>query len=515
VKSASICRLCPLLIIAVCFVAAAQTNTADPGAKAPASTAELRQRLIELIEQPRFASALWGLKIDSLDTGETLFEYNAEKLFVPASNSKLYTVALALTRLGPEYHIRTSVYSSSRPDASGTLKGDLVIYGRGDPCINSRLNGGDVLKAVQPLISALTNAGVRRVSGVLVGDYSYFRGSEYGSGWMCDDPQYYYGAEVSALTINDNVLQARVQPGDAIGSSCRISLTPATDYVSISNRAVTVAEGGKRNVTVFRPLGGNLVYVSGQVPLNDPGAIEDVTVHDPAGLFVALFGEALARNGVEFQGKLRTVGWLERQTAPLRCTDLVELASMESLPLSRLAREVQKPSQNLYADLLLSHVGETTRNEKSNSPRTSEELGIAALNQFVAEAGIPGGNVIFEEGSGLSRDNLTTPNATVALLRFMEKSPAGPAYLAALPIAGVDGTLRNRMKGTPAAGNVRAKTGTLRWAHSLSGHVTTTAGERLVFCAMLNRYWNNEGQSARADLDAIAALLAGFQGKSR
>jgi D-alanyl-D-alanine carboxypeptidase/D-alanyl-D-alanine-endopeptidase (penicillin-binding protein 4) len=194
---------------------------------------------------------------------------------------------------------------------------------------------------------------------------------------------------------------------------------------------------------------------------------------------------------------------------------LVELGSIESPPMSDLVREVMKPSQNLYTDLLLAQVGEQRRPTGASAEATSEELGITELNKFLGEVGIKSGEVLFEEGSGLSRNNLATPNATVALLQFMSRHKYAEAFLQALPVAGVDGTLRNRMKGTPAAGNVRAKTGSLLWAASLSGYVTTAAGEHLVFSAMLNRYHSSDAKhSARADLDAIAVMLAGFTGRA-
>jgi len=172
-----------------------------------------------------------------------------------------------------------------------------------------------------------------------------------------------------------------------------------------------------------------------------------------------------------------------------------------------------KPSQNLYTDLLLAHVGELHRTVQTSPSETSEELGIRELNKFLAEAGVKKGDVFFEEGSGLSRNNLTTPNATIALLHYMSHHKCAEVYLKSLPIAGVDGTLRNRMKATAAAGNVRAKTGTLRWANSLSGHVTTAGGERLLFSIMLNRYHSSDpSRTARADVDAIAIMLAEFNG---
>ncbi len=188
---------------------------------------------------------------------------------------------------------------------------------------------------------------------------------------------------------------------------------------------------------------------------------------------------------------------------------------MESLPLRDIAREVMKPSQNLYTDLLLAHVGEQARAADSRAEETSEDLGIRELTRFLSEAGARRGDILFEEGSGLSRNNLTTPNATATLLQYMNRHKWADVYLSALPVAGVDGTLRNRMKGTPAAGNVRAKTGTLRWANSLSGYVTTAAGEHLLFSVMLNRYRGADPSlSGRADVDAIAVMLAEFSGRS-
>jgi D-alanyl-D-alanine carboxypeptidase/D-alanyl-D-alanine-endopeptidase (penicillin-binding protein 4) len=139
---------------------------------------------------------------------------------------------------------------------------------------------------------------------------------------------------------------------------------------------------------------------------------------------------------------------------------------------------------------------------------------LAELTNFLGRVGIEQGETIFEEGSGLSRNNLTTPAATVRLLEYMESSQCGGPFKEALPIAGVDGTLRNRMKGTPAAGNVHAKTGSLLWSAAISGYVTTAASERLVFSLMLNRYHAPPGSpSSREELDKIVVLLASFTGK--
>ncbi len=484
-------------------------------AKPVATLSELQKRLSEHVSQPRFGAALWGVKVVSLDTGKTVFEHNPQKLFSPASNSKLYTVALALDRLGPDYRIKTSLYARAKPNRWGVLKGDLIVFGRGDPTINARQHETNIYKALEPLVSALTNAGVKRVAGNLVGDASYFHGPAFGSGWAWDDLEYYYGAEVSALTINDNALQASIKPGQRMGAPCELSLWPPTGYLTLSNRTETVTKGAKRNISFYRPLGENLVYVSGRMPRDDPGYTNDVTIHNPAGLFISFFKESLARHGIKVSGKLRTMSWVDRQVNPIYSAQLLELGSVESLTLGEIAREVLKPSQNLYADLLLAHVGEKLREAQTPLGETSEELGLRALNQFLAAVGVRRGDVLFEEGSGLSRNNLTTPAAIIGLLEYMSRQPCAKLYLDSLPIAGVDGTLKNRMNGTAAAGNVRAKTGTLRWADSLSGHVTTAAGEHLVFSIMLNRYHSvDPNHSARAEVDALAVMLASFSGRT-
>ena len=476
------------------------------------SLAGLQQKLSLHVSQPRFEGAVWGVKIISLESGATLFETNSQKLLSPASNSKVYTVALGLDRLGEDFRIKTSFYASSKPDSDGTLKGDLIVYGRGDPTINERLHSNDVNQALQPLVSALAKAGVKRITGDIVGDDSYFKGPRLGSGWTWDDMESYYGAEISALTINDNVSVMYVKPGPHPGAPCELRLSPGAGLF-VSNRTETLKEA-TRSINCFRPPGQNVVYVSGRMGLTEPESKEEITSPNPAALFVTLLKEALSCAGIKVDGQTRTMNWLDRQVAPLNLTNLVELGAISSLPVSDIAREILKPSQNLYADLLLAQVGERARDPQKPDV-TSEDLGIRELNRFLSEAGVPRGDVLFEEGSGLSRNNLTTARASVALLEFMSRHKAAQAFRLGLPIAGVDGTLRNRMKGTAAAGNVRAKTGTLRWAVSLSGYVTSAAGERLVFSIMLNRYHNPSGaRSAREEVDTIPVMLAEFKGKT-
>jgi len=507
--------MCRVLFTLFCFglvlSAGSQEKQEKQEKQGETTLAGLQQKLSLHVSQPRFAGAVWGVKVTSLDSGATLFETNAQKLLSPASNSKLYTVALGLDRLGEDFRIKTSLYASSKPDSAGTLKDDLIVYGRGDPTINERLHSNDVNQALQPLVAALAKAGVKRITGDIVGDDSYFKGPRLGSGWTWDDMESYYGAEISALTINDNVSVMFVRPGPQPGAPCELRLSPGAGLF-LSNRTETLKEAA-RSINCFRPPGQNVVYVSGRMGLMEQESKEEITSPNPAALFVSLLKEALSCAGIKVEGQTRTMNWLDRQIAPLN-HNMVELGAIGSLPVSDIAREILKPSQNLYADLLLAQVGERARDPQKPEV-TSEDLGIRELNRFLSEAGVPRGDVLFEEGSGLSRNNLTTARATVGLLEFMSRHKAAETFRLGLPIAGVDGTLRNRMKGTAAAGNVRAKTGTLRWAVSLSGYVTSGAGERLAFSIMLNRYHNPSGaRSAREEVDAIPVMLAEFSGKT-
>ncbi len=504
-------RALALVVLSVLMILPLSAETNPPAT----TLEELQRRLAAHVSQPRFDAGTFGVKVVSLDSGKTVFEHDAAKLFSPASNCKLYTVALALDQLGGDYRIKTSLYATAKPNRFGTLKGDLIVYGRGDPCINGRLHSNDIFQALEPLVAALTNAGVKRITGDLVGDESFFHGPPYGSGWDCDDLQFYYGAEISALSINDNLLTLAAYPGAKIGLPCQLSLSPVTGYLVLSNRTETIAAGGKRDLQCYRPLGENVVFVSGQWPSNDVPHHDYLTVHRPAGLFMALFQEALARHGIKVSGRLRTMNWLDRQARPLDVGKLLELGSVASLPLRELAREINKPSQNLYTDLLLAHLGALAQATNRWSKKTSEEAGVEQLDGFLARAGLRPGDVQFEEGSGLSRNNLATPDASVALLKFMSRHPQAAAFRDSLPIAGVDGSLKSRMHNTAAAGKVHAKTGTLRWANSLSGYVTTAAGESLAFSIMLNRFLPVEGgASAREVIDFIPVELAGFLGRS-
>ncbi|MBL9199775.1 MAG: D-alanyl-D-alanine carboxypeptidase/D-alanyl-D-alanine-endopeptidase [Opitutaceae bacterium] len=479
--------------------------------RAAASVAELRAQLDGLVRHPRFSAALWGVKVVSLDTGATLFEHHAGRLMSPASNSKLYTGALALDRLGGDYRIATPIFATARPDAAGRLAGDLVISGRGDPSWRTRGTARKFEEIFAPFAAALESAGVKHVTGDLIADATWFPDLPHGSGWAADDLNDSYGAEISALTLEDNFAELRVTPGAAPGAPCRVEWLQPHTGLTIDNRLVTAARGTAARVDDRRLIGENAVHLFGQVPVGGAAMVVSVTVPRPAQWFAAALKDALGRRGIRVDGAARSRRWPDEPAVDGRS---VRLGEVVSPPLRELVTGFMKPSQNLETDLIFAHVGRTVRAPGAPARQTAEEAGVRALGEFLSVRGLPADEVRFEEGSGLSRNNLTTANATVALLRLMATHREAGAFAASLPIAAVDGTIRRRMAGTPASGNVRAKTGTLRYANALSGYVTSAAGERLAFSLMLNRYVPTAGRRATDELDEIAVALARLAGRS-
>jgi D-alanyl-D-alanine carboxypeptidase/D-alanyl-D-alanine-endopeptidase (penicillin-binding protein 4) len=491
----------------------------------PTTLAELLSRIQEIVRQPALEPGFFAIKIVSLDTGNVIYEQNANKFTRPASNMKLYTVAAALDRLTPDYHFITSVYAKEKVD-DGKIKGDLIIYGRGDPSLAARFNNGDYFKGINDVADRIVAAGVKRVKGDLVGDESYFSGAPLGGGWEWEDLQWADGAQVSALTINDNVIDVTVKPGEKAGAPLVCTTAPGP-FIAIANRGTTSARGGKSDLRLYRAVGANVLEISGSLPVGDNGFEGKVAIPDPALAFVTMLRDVLTKRGAKVDGRVRTIdarsgsgtivpiaGSITALVSNINETPtprpLVEIASLQSSAFSVIAAQTLKPSQNLYTELILRRLGTPTLSEG----RTSEEAGLIVVRDFLRQAGVSESDLVINDGSGLSRNDMITANATVQLLTFMSKHRYFATFRDALPIAGVDGTLRTRMKGTPAEGNLRAKTGSLNSVASLSGYVTTAGGEHLVFSMMLNNY-PSASAVRRDSIDAIGILLASFAGRSQ
>lgn len=489
-------------------VRVAPTSVATP---TPITAAALRAELETMLASPRFAGALWGVSVVSLPTGEVLFTHGAERRMSPASNTKLFTAALALDRLGGASRLQTHVLATQPVDQAGVLRGDLVIAGRGDPSWNPRRSGQPWAEVFAPVVDVLRRAGVRRITGDVVADGTYLRVPPFGASWTADDLMEDYGAEVSGVVLDENYVEFEVAPGAAPGAAASVGWRQPGHGLTLDNRVVTGPAESAPALRVLRFPGETTVRVLGTIPVAAQPRMLEATVPRPAEWYAAELVAALRGAGIAVEGRARGVRWPEKPEEPRAP---VILGTVPSAPVREMVRVMMKDSNNLRASLLFDLAGELTRSPDTPAWRTSEELGAADLQAFLRERGIPAAEAIVEEGSGLSRNNLVSPAVIVALLQRMAEHREAAAWLDALPVAGVDGSLRARFRGGPAEGKVRAKTGTLRWAHSLSGYVDTVGGARLAFAVMLNRHRVQPGApEARAEIDALVERLVAYGGR--
>jgi D-alanyl-D-alanine carboxypeptidase/D-alanyl-D-alanine-endopeptidase (penicillin-binding protein 4) len=486
-------------------LAAALTALAPGAAASDPSPSRLRKAIDPIVARPEFASAFWGVEVRSLETGRTLYARNAEKAFRPASSMKLVTTAAALDAYGPDARIRTTVETEGRLDGQGRILGDVFLVGRGDPNLSARFTKGRPTAAFETMADALVAAGVRRIEGRVVGHEGAFAGERRGSDWTWEDLAWGYGTEVSALSWNDNQVEMSLHPGERVGDPARLESVGDAGCLAISSTVTTappvapVAPASSPvavadEVSLDRAPGSDEVRLSGRLPQGGSWDAE-LAVRDPARCAAGAFLRVLEERGI------RVTGGVATSSLPLSAGARV-LATHESAPMAEMIRVVNKESQNLHAEMLLRLVGLKVGGEGSAAK------GHEAVADLAKRLGVPDEGWALADGSGLARTDLLTPRGLVALLAAMDRHPHASAFRDSLPVAGRDGTLEKRMRGTVAEGRVLAKTGTLRLANALAGYVTNARGERLAFAVVVN---NHAGKSreAVAAIDAIAVALAG------
>jgi D-alanyl-D-alanine carboxypeptidase/D-alanyl-D-alanine-endopeptidase (penicillin-binding protein 4) len=477
------------------------------GCVSAASLAENIERLIAA--SPAARTAFWGIRIVDLASGRTLYEANPDHFFIPASNTKLFTTAMALARLGPDFTFRTRVLADGPPDAEGRIHGDLRLVGGGDPNLSARAIPyrigpvtGNPLAAIENLADQVAARGVKRIEGGVVGDDTWYVWEPYAVGWSIDDPRSDDGPPVSALTLNDNTLTLTIRPGAAVGDLAVLSLNPPVEYYLLENRIRTVAAGGDRRVRMERIPGSRDVRLWGTLPLRDGGQEMLLGIEDPALYAAAALRQALEERGIAVAGSVHARHLYPDQAmepAPVEDPGL-ELAARTSAPLLEDLRITDKVSQNLHAELALRAVGRARRGIGGFDAAREEE------KVFLAEAGIESGAYNLLDGSGLSRLNLVTPAAVVKLLRYMYDSPSRDNWLSLLPVGGQDGTLATRFGEGAAAGHIHAKTGSLSHAAALSGYAEKPGGQWVAFSILVNNY-NGSAAEVRGVMDGICSLI--------
>jgi D-alanyl-D-alanine carboxypeptidase/D-alanyl-D-alanine-endopeptidase (penicillin-binding protein 4) len=493
-------RWCSVLLAVSCHLSAA-------------GLPEAIQKLID--SSPAARTAFWGIQIVDLATGRNLYELNPDHFFVPASNTKLFSTSLALTRLGPGYTFQTRVLADSLPDDGGRIRGNVRLVGGGDPNLSGRgvpyrmgPATGNPLAAIEDLADQMVARGVKRIEGDIVGDDTWYVWEPYAAGWAIDDPQSDDGPPVSALTLNDNTIALSIRPGAGVGQPAALTLNPPMEFYRIENRVRTVAVGGERRIRFKRIPGSLDAQLWGTIPLRDRSQEMLLGVEDPAQYAAQALRQALGDRGVAVAGRAVARHAFPdeiadiTQATPAAVTEVsgTELARRVSAPLIEDLRITAKVSQNLHAELALRAVARARRN------LGSFQAGEEELKAFLTEIGVDPGAYNILDGSGLTRLNLVTPAAVVKLLRYMFESPARDNWLSLLPVGGQDGTLSSRFGETAAAGRVHAKTGSLSHVSALSGYVQRTDGSWVAFSILVNNH-NGRAAEVRGVMDRICNLI--------
>ena len=481
-------------------VAGAAALVLGAGATAPAQAAvpdsALVTRLDRVLADSRVRNGSTGVTVLDAAGGAQLYSRASDRALIPASNTKILTAVAALHDLGPDYRFRTEVIRRG-PVTDGTLAGRLYLKGYGDPTAR--------VSDYRALAQQVRAAGITKVTGRLAVDATYFDAARYNPGWSTADAGDYYAAEIAGLTLapdadyDSGTVLVDYAPGRA-GHRAKITTTPAAAarYVRIANRTTTGPAGSSTTVSVRRASGSNTITVSGRVPRGRATGHTLVTVHRPELYAAAVFRAELARAGVTVAGR----------TAALAtpATSRHQVALDTSMPLSELLVPFLKLSNNMHAEALTKAMGAEA------GGRGSWPAGLARTTGYLRDLGVPMAGVALSDGSGLTRRNRLTTRALATTLQKVQAEPWFAAFDAALPVAGdpdrwVGGTLRARMRGTRAAGNAHAKTGTLTGVTALSGYVRGADGRRYAFSMVSN----HRGATPRPVEDSLVVTLAGWR----
>ncbi|MGC4377155.1 D-alanyl-D-alanine carboxypeptidase/D-alanyl-D-alanine-endopeptidase [Fictibacillus sp. Mic-4] len=449
-------------------------------------TDNIDQLLLKLENDENSKGIQAGVTIYNLSKNELLYSHNAEKSFVPASTLKLFVAATALDRLKPDYRFKTEAYLDGKLSQNGTLHGNLIIKGYGDPSLTTEDLDG-MIEQLQK------EKGLKRIKGNILVDESRFDNVRLGKGWMWDDEPWYYSAQISALSVNENVVDLEVSArGKAIGQRPEVSVSPESDNVKIVNEA-HVVDGSKDDVTFNRQRTENIITISGTIGKDSDPASESITIEDPALFAGNVVKQLTEKHHIHLSAQTAVKKTVTKKQRP----DAVHY----SKPLCDLVTHLNKESDNFYAEMFLKTVGKEIEN------KGSFQAGVQVVGDLLKQAGLKG-DYSQVDGSGLSRLNFVSPNNMLAFLRYVKKQSYWPFVEKSLPIAGVDGTLKNRMKKTEAENNLQAKTGSMSGVNNMVGFVKAKNGDQIAFAILMNGIYKSK--YAIDFQDKVGVLLAKY-----
>jgi serine-type D-Ala-D-Ala carboxypeptidase/endopeptidase (penicillin-binding protein 4) len=480
--------------------------TALTASTAPLAGQTLQQRIDARLDAAPFNRAIWGVALVD-ENGRLLYGRNPDRLFIPASNTKLVVATTAASLLPATWTVKTSLYGSGVV-IEGVLQGDLVLYGRGDPTFSNRCYATDttvtracdrdIFVRLRQLADSLKTKGITAIAGDLVGDGSYFEPQTVHGGWETYDLNWWYAAPVSGLSFNDNSIDIKWAPGPRPGSPATISITPWLGDLTLENRSRTREAGGD-DIDFFRAPGTLDLRAEGNVARASRGGTEYFAMPDPNLFTARSLRLALADAGISVLGTTRSttdsMAYRHLRTTP-------PLAESESRPLRDWIFPILNTSQNLFAEMTLKQLG------KILGRAGSWEEGLRIERRFLIDSvGVDSSQVSLSDGSGLSSVNLVSSRAFTQMLRFMRHHPRWSTFAAGLPQSGNTGSLRNRFRGTPLEGRVWAKTGSISRVNTLAGIIEPESGRRLYFAIQANHH-TLPGRQILAQIDSIVVEMA-------
>jgi D-alanyl-D-alanine carboxypeptidase/D-alanyl-D-alanine-endopeptidase (penicillin-binding protein 4) len=478
------------IVLTCAFYCAAPLTSAVP---LQSTLVDLQRAVDTIVSAPTLERASWGVLIESLNTGETIYALNSGKLMMPASTLKVITLAATAERLGWDYSYETRIVADGAV-AGGTLQGNLVIVAGGDPSLSRR--------TLDSWAAQLKRLGVRTINGTVLADARRFGGQGLGAGWSWDDLAYYYAAPVAAAQFRENAVEITIRPGVSPGSPPSYELTPAgISGLRVENRMTTGSTTAAAEFAAHRAPNSPVVVIEGVVPARSRPVSYQLSVHDPGHFLAAAFAEALFDGGI-------SIGAAPPADANADSTRdysrIAPLLTHHSEPLRELARRFMDVSQNQYAETFIKTLG-----AQAGTP--TFEGGVKAVESVLTSWNIPLEGAVLRDGSGLSRYNYTAPSTLVRVLAHVYRDPAHrEPFFSSLTVAGRTGTIAGRMKNTAAAGNARAKDGAMAGVRALCGVVNTADGEPLIFAILANGF-ATPGPIVNAAIDAIVVQLAGFR----
>ncbi len=454
------------------------------------NTGYLNQSTDRYLHSIYLKGASWSVMAVDLETGRILMSHDAERELIPGSNMKLLTTACALETLGPDFRAATVVGYTGRIDPPGSLDGDLLVIGSGDPTISTRFRENrissqmDTTDTFDAWADSLAAKGIRQIRGGIVGYNGLFGGGSLGSGWEWDDLPNWYAAEFGPLVYADDCIEIAVLPGDSSGQPAAIRWAPELGFITVRNAVTTSDSGTAPNLGFARELGNNIISIYGTIPLYAQPQRRWVAIHDPAGFFLNALEASLKRHGIEILGSLRISSSWQVDDANFKV-----LFADASPPLSSLLRTINQLSQNQHAELLVRLLGVT--NSKGETMRNSEEEAFSAgrnrIREWEAKLVGTATGFVMVDGSGLSRRNLASANEFIKVLVHMNRSQYKADFLNSLAQPGI-GTLENRFQGLPRDITLQAKTGSLSRTRALSGYLSQSGQPKIVFSFLCNNY---------------------------